>query len=807
MKIAVVGPLLLFVIALSIEGLPVDNRRALYQDWNDAIELARNRSGTPGLSVAVLLRGKVIYAEGFGKRNDRGDPVTAETLMPIGSMTKAMTASMIGELVAEGKLDWDKTPVSEYVPEAQFGPALTSELTLADYLSHRSGLPHEDFAWFNTTETRSQVFRRLKHLNLPDKLLSDTQYSNMGYTIAGEAAANIAKVPYERLVRDKIFRPLGLTHTGFSPIEMGKRDRNHARPYYAESLKDAQSGRFHQGELNNEIEFVSAAGDAYSNSLDLLKWGSTIMHYGRLNGKQVLNKTSVEAVLTAHTIYRAKKSIPELSPTTTYGMGWFIDAYQGQTMYYHGGNTLGFSSMICLFPDSDLVITVLSNMYVAILPDTIPFFIADEILNLPRTKDWLGKETLDVTERVFQNRADEEAGVRFPPRLNNRQAAHHLSDYTGSYTNSLFTGDVKITLLETGELHFLFNTFSSKVEHYHYETFSFFFDTWSAKTKQLVTFITGQDGEVEALELEYLEENWTFKKQINKAIVTMTSQHRCHDQEEVDIHMENEREEEKEQDQFQFKFGDGLEILQRGLNHGLVHLEDVNSQCSWYPRIPLDSHFHTPDPVAVAAIPSTSAPRTRSPDGYYHYADGDDGDSLLSLVTVLQHNLDLKTVKLTSGSARSGIFRLLVGLPLGLEKLTIQLKYHELEELTPEEDNAFLSLVNPATLKRPLELKYFSISMKLRGNDIHHRLVQLLERSPCLQYLRLDVTLATTLSALSPILQSHCPDLDKLFFQFYGWNTETKKYEQYDPHTYRTKGRTFHIRNSNAIDRTTFYVT
>ena len=53
-------------------------------------------------------------------------------------MTKAMTAAMIGELVAEGKMDWDKTPVIEYVPEAKFSPILTSELTLTDYLSHRT---------------------------------------------------------------------------------------------------------------------------------------------------------------------------------------------------------------------------------------------------------------------------------------------------------------------------------------------------------------------------------------------------------------------------------------------------------------------------------------------------------------------------------------------------------------------------------------------------------------------------------------------------------------------------------------------
>ena len=83
MKIGTVAPLLLLGAALaSIEGLPYDNHRSskskMYEDWNDAIELARNKSGVPGLSVAVLHRGKVVYAEGFGRRNDKGDPVTAE---------------------------------------------------------------------------------------------------------------------------------------------------------------------------------------------------------------------------------------------------------------------------------------------------------------------------------------------------------------------------------------------------------------------------------------------------------------------------------------------------------------------------------------------------------------------------------------------------------------------------------------------------------------------------------------------------------------------------------------------------------
>ena len=145
----------------------------------------------------------------------------------------------------------------------------------------------------------------------------------------------MAKVPYERLVRNKIFRPLGLTHTGFSPIEMGKRP-NHSRPFCANNLKDAQAGKFHQGYFDNLIELDAAAGDVYSNVFDLLKWGSTIMHHGQLDGKQILNKESVEEVLSARTVFRAKKTIPELSSASTYGMGWFIDSYKGQAIYYHG---------------------------------------------------------------------------------------------------------------------------------------------------------------------------------------------------------------------------------------------------------------------------------------------------------------------------------------------------------------------------------------------------------------------------------------------------------------------------------------
>ena len=82
MKVVTATPLLLLGVALAfIEGAPLDNpgsSTTKYQDWSDAIELARNKTGIPGLSVAVYHKGKVIYAEGFGKRNNKNEPVTPE---------------------------------------------------------------------------------------------------------------------------------------------------------------------------------------------------------------------------------------------------------------------------------------------------------------------------------------------------------------------------------------------------------------------------------------------------------------------------------------------------------------------------------------------------------------------------------------------------------------------------------------------------------------------------------------------------------------------------------------------------------
>ena len=169
--------------------------------------------------------------------------------------------------------------------------------------------------------------------------------------------------------------------------------------------------------------------------------------------------------------------------------------------------------MIALFPDSDIVISILTNVRSATLSDYLPYYLVDEILNLPRTRDWIGQVTLDKIAATYNQVAQDAIG-NFPPRQKNSPASHPLVQYEGVYSHPLFAGDVTITLKEDEKesLYFHFTTFESKMEHYHFETFSFIFDTWSEKEAQLLTFITGENGEVQGLQLKYLEKNWTFQK-------------------------------------------------------------------------------------------------------------------------------------------------------------------------------------------------------------------------------------------------------------------------------------------------------
>ncbi|KAF9966954.1 hypothetical protein BGZ70_000643 [Mortierella alpina] len=474
------------------------------EDLRRRIENGMVKCGIPGLSVAVLHKGEIIFAEGFGKRNEQ-DPFTAETLSPIGSLTKAFTATAIGELVAEGKLDWDKTPVSEYLPEFQLkDPVLTSQLTMDDLLSHRTGVPRLDREWAYRKEPRLELIKCLRHVDAPPKLGSAVLYNNMMYAVAGEAAATVAGMPYEKLVEEKVIGPLKLSNTGFSPMEMKKRP-NHAMPFTANSLEDAQNGLFHMHPLDEVYMQDSPAGDMYSNVFDMVHWGKVVMAEGKVGDEQTLNKDSVRRTLTATSIMDAsdQRRSPDFGAVVTYGLGWGLDSYKGHVHYRHSGAISGFQSKLKVFPDDDLVIAHLYNVEYATFDAS--YDIVDELLGLPKTEDWILDWSFNITKRDYEEFAKEIVGD-LPKRVPNTDSLHDLEAFEGEYFSPI-QGAAIVSLFrneETGEMTLRFSLGLwpvHELEHYHYDIFLVRLMERGVELKELAVFKTEANGAVDGFVL------------------------------------------------------------------------------------------------------------------------------------------------------------------------------------------------------------------------------------------------------------------------------------------------------------------
>ena len=182
------NPTWLVAACLLLVGLHVqasDAGRAL-QGVDGDVRAAMKALHVPGVAVGVVQDGRVILAKGYGVLDVNGSqPVDADTLFAVGSVTKSFTTAVMATLVDEGKLDWDR-PVREYLPWFRmYDPVATELLTSRDMVTHRSGLPRYDFIRMSTYLERAELVRRIRYLP-PNKTFRDVhQYNNLMFVTAG----------------------------------------------------------------------------------------------------------------------------------------------------------------------------------------------------------------------------------------------------------------------------------------------------------------------------------------------------------------------------------------------------------------------------------------------------------------------------------------------------------------------------------------------------------------------------------------------------------------------------------------------
>ena len=165
------------------------------KDWN-----------VPGLAIAVVKDDSVVFAKGYGVRKlGTQDSVNAHTLFANASTTKAFTSFVVELMADEGKLRMD-APVMTYLPAFRLAdPVATRQITIADLLSHRTGVPEADYIWYKDTSSFTEIMRRLSYVPLNAPVRSHFEYQNITYALAGNIAAERAGTTWEKLVQRRAF--------------------------------------------------------------------------------------------------------------------------------------------------------------------------------------------------------------------------------------------------------------------------------------------------------------------------------------------------------------------------------------------------------------------------------------------------------------------------------------------------------------------------------------------------------------------------------------------------------------------------
>jgi CubicO group peptidase (beta-lactamase class C family) len=434
---------------------------AVALDGFDAIiDKALRDFRVPGVAVGMVHRGQVVYSRGFGYRDVANRlPVTPQTQFAIGSSSKAFTTFALGQVADQGRFDWD-TPVREYLPGLQlWDPAATALLTARDMVTHRTGLPRHDLAWYNRADlTGDDLFARLRHFE-PNRPLRQTwQYNNIMYVMAGHLLGRLTGGTWDAAVRSQIFEPLGMTSSNFSVIDM-QRAPDHALPYreLADTLLRMPF---------RNIDNVGPAGSINSSIEDMLKWAAVHVSQGRSGERRLVQPATLRDMHTPHMVIGGFPTQPELSPGS-YGLGWIIHTYRGHYRVQHGGNIDGFSALVTLFPREELAVVVLSNKNGTPLPSLITDHVVDRMLELPH-RDWLGEaHTRLVASRAAASAATDRLAQE---RRTGTRPAFALTDYAGEYVHP---GYGTVTVSHDGRrLVMQYNNITTPLQHWHYEVFS-----------------------------------------------------------------------------------------------------------------------------------------------------------------------------------------------------------------------------------------------------------------------------------------------------------------------------------------------
>jgi CubicO group peptidase (beta-lactamase class C family) len=443
----------------------------------------------PGVAVAIVKDGRVLYMQGFGFRDiQAGLKVTPHTLFGIGSCSKAFTAVTMGILVDEGKLEWNKS-VRTYLPTFQLSdPAATEMLTPRDLVSHRTGLPRHDKVWYKSTLSRKELYDRLRFLDFSRGVREVYQYNNLMFMAAGILVEAVTGTTWEEFVRRRILDPLGMSETNFSVAD-SRKSADFAEPY------QEVEGKVVPIPFCN-VDAIAPAGAINSSVSDMARWLLLNLakgRYGEKLEKRIISEAVLGQIQTPQVIVPEEWKYDELF-YGSYAMAWRINSYRGHLLVAHGGSIDGFTALVSMLPKDNIGLVVLNNLESGPINYILAYNIYDRLLGL-KPVDWDGRTRTDLAKS--REAAEKSKKEREKDRKPGTSPTHPLKEYAGDFDHPAY-GRFSVRM-EGDRLLADFHGLTYAMSHFHYDTFEL--KNPLAEIEAPLTFLIDAKGDIGSLSI------------------------------------------------------------------------------------------------------------------------------------------------------------------------------------------------------------------------------------------------------------------------------------------------------------------
>lgn len=305
----------------------------------DAIAAPYIKADGPGLTLIVTKDGKTLYRKAYGMADVAAKtPMQADMALRLGSITKQFTAVAVMLLADEGKLAVGD-PITKYLPDfPEHG------ITIEHLLTHTSGIVnYTDKPGFGKLMEQSlsqtQMIDTFRNDALDFKPGTQFKYSNSGYFLLGAIIEKVSGTGYADFLRQRIFTPLAMQHSGYGDSEPAGIAR-------ASGHSAGPNGVQGSGPIN--MAWPYSAGALTSNVDDLARWNDAV------RGGKLLKPESWKRVFSPYPLADGK--------TSDYGYGWNLGKLRGHASWNHGGGIPGFRSEAVYLPKDGVYVAALANM-------------------------------------------------------------------------------------------------------------------------------------------------------------------------------------------------------------------------------------------------------------------------------------------------------------------------------------------------------------------------------------------------------------------------------------------------------------